>query len=38
MQVGLGDGSVRVVGSGVSPTTWNWACNPAAEDPPPSDW
>jgi prepilin-type N-terminal cleavage/methylation domain-containing protein len=38
MQVALGDGSVRVVGSGVSPTTWNWACNPVATDPPPSDW
>ena len=38
LQVALGDGSVRVVGPGVSPTTWNWACNPASADPPPSDW
>jgi prepilin-type N-terminal cleavage/methylation domain-containing protein len=38
MEVALGDGSVRAVGPGLSPATWNWACNPATGDPPPSDW
>src|SRR5262249_35058148 len=35
---GLGDGSVRTVGSGLSPTTWNLACNPSDGAPLPSDW
>jgi prepilin-type N-terminal cleavage/methylation domain-containing protein len=38
MVVSLGDGSVRIVGPDVSPTTWCWACNPSTGDPPPSDW
>jgi prepilin-type N-terminal cleavage/methylation domain-containing protein len=38
MLVALGDGSVRGVGSDVSATTWNWACNPVSGDVPPSDW
>jgi prepilin-type N-terminal cleavage/methylation domain-containing protein len=38
MLVCLGDGSVRSITPGMSPTTWNWACNPVATDPTPSDW
>jgi len=38
MQVGLGDGSVRGVGSGVSVTTWANACNPNDGTPLGSDW
>jgi prepilin-type N-terminal cleavage/methylation domain-containing protein len=38
MQVCLGDGSVRGINPGMSPTTWNWACDPANANPPPSDW
>ena len=38
MEVALGDGSVRPISNGISPTTWNWACNPVAADPPPLDW
>jgi prepilin-type N-terminal cleavage/methylation domain-containing protein len=37
-QVGLGDGSVRSVNSGVSAGTWNWACDPQNGAPPPADW
>jgi prepilin-type N-terminal cleavage/methylation domain-containing protein len=36
-QVGLGDGSVRNVGT-VAPTTWNWAGDPNSPLAPPSDW
>ncbi|HEY7423073.1 MAG TPA: DUF1559 domain-containing protein [Gemmataceae bacterium] len=38
MVVGLADGSVRLVGSGVSQTTWYQACNPADGMPLGSDW
>jgi prepilin-type N-terminal cleavage/methylation domain-containing protein len=38
MQVGLGDGSVRSVSSGVSFNTWYLACNPADGQVMPSDW
>jgi prepilin-type N-terminal cleavage/methylation domain-containing protein len=37
-QVGLGDGSVRNVSNGISPTTWNWAGDPNSILAPPSDW
>ncbi|HEY7429027.1 MAG TPA: DUF1559 domain-containing protein [Gemmataceae bacterium] len=36
--VGLADGSVRMVGSGVSQFTWSNACNPADHNPLGSDW
>jgi prepilin-type N-terminal cleavage/methylation domain-containing protein len=38
MQVAMGDGSVRMVGAGVSNNTWYRACNPADGQPMPSDW
>jgi hypothetical protein len=38
MQVGLGDGSVRSINSGITQQAWNWACNPTATDPPPASW
>jgi hypothetical protein len=38
MQVGLGDGSVRGVSSGVSVTTWTNACIPNDGNPLGSDW
>src|SRR5262249_45080642 len=38
MVVGMTDGSVRSVGSGVSQPTWYYACNPADGMPLPSDW
>jgi len=38
MMVGLADGSVRGVGSGVSGTTWWAACTPALGDMLGSDW
>jgi prepilin-type N-terminal cleavage/methylation domain-containing protein len=38
MQVGLGDGSVRGVSSGVSVTTWTNACTPNDGNPLGSDW
>jgi len=38
MQIGLGDGSVRTVSSGVSPTTFWAACTPAAGDLLPGNW
>jgi hypothetical protein len=38
MQVGLGDGSVRTVTSGVSPRTWYRACDPADGQYMPPDW
>jgi prepilin-type N-terminal cleavage/methylation domain-containing protein len=38
MQVGLGDGSVRSINSGITQQAWNWACNPTATDPPPAGW
>lgn len=36
--VGMGDGSVRSVASGVSPATWWAACTPAGRDMLGSDW
>jgi len=38
MNVGLGDGSVRGVGSGVSINTWVYACVPNDGNPLGSDW
>lgn len=38
MMVGLGDGSVRFVAAGVSPTTWAYACDPRDGNPMGSDW
>jgi hypothetical protein len=38
MQVGLGDGSVRSVTSGISLATWQAACHPADGVPLGSDW
>jgi hypothetical protein len=38
MQVGIGDGSVRGVASGISPTTWVNACTPNDGNPLGSDW
>jgi prepilin-type N-terminal cleavage/methylation domain-containing protein len=38
MLVCLGDGSVRSISPGMSAPTWNWACNPMDENPPPADW
>jgi prepilin-type N-terminal cleavage/methylation domain-containing protein len=36
--VGLGDGSVRNVGSGISPLTWAIVCTPAGGDVAGNDW
>jgi prepilin-type N-terminal cleavage/methylation domain-containing protein len=38
MIVGLGDGSVKSVSSGISTTTWTNACNPRSGNPLGSDW
>jgi prepilin-type N-terminal cleavage/methylation domain-containing protein len=38
MEVGMGDGSVRNVGGGVSVTTWTAACTPAGGDILGPDW
>jgi prepilin-type N-terminal cleavage/methylation domain-containing protein len=38
IQVTLGDGSVRLVTSGISQSTWNWACDPLNPNPTPADW
>ncbi len=38
MQVGLADGSVRAITSGISPSTWWAACTPQAGDLLGSDW
>ena len=38
INVCLGDGSVRFVGAGISPTTWANACNPADGIPLANDW
>jgi hypothetical protein len=38
MQVGLGDGSVRSISSGVSFNTFYLACNPTDGQVLPSDW
>lgn len=38
MLVCMGDGSVRSVSPGVSPATWNWACNPGDDNALPVDW
>jgi hypothetical protein len=38
MQAGLGDGSVRTVSSGVSPTTWYLANHPSDGQSMPADW
>jgi prepilin-type N-terminal cleavage/methylation domain-containing protein len=34
----LGDGSVRFVSQGISPTTWAYACDPRDGNAMPSDW
>jgi prepilin-type N-terminal cleavage/methylation domain-containing protein len=36
--VALGDGSVRGLSTGISPTTWWYACCPIDGQPMPSDW
>jgi prepilin-type N-terminal cleavage/methylation domain-containing protein len=38
IQVGMGDGSVRFVSQGISPTTWFAACTPAGSDILGADW
>jgi prepilin-type N-terminal cleavage/methylation domain-containing protein len=38
MQVGLGDGSVRGVSTGVSQLTWSYACTPNDGNPLGADW
>jgi prepilin-type N-terminal cleavage/methylation domain-containing protein len=38
IQVGMGDGSVRAVNTGVSASTWYYACYPADGMPLGSDW
>jgi prepilin-type processing-associated H-X9-DG protein len=38
MNVGLGDGSVRVVAASISASTWANACNPQDGNPVGSDW
>jgi prepilin-type N-terminal cleavage/methylation domain-containing protein len=38
IQACLGDGSVRGINAGVSPTTWWWACTPAGGEVLGSDW
>jgi prepilin-type N-terminal cleavage/methylation domain-containing protein len=38
MIVGLGDGSVRTVSSGISVTTWRTVCDPTINIPVGSDW
>ncbi len=38
LMVGMADGSIRVVNSGVSPGTWWAACTPASGDVLGSDW
>jgi prepilin-type N-terminal cleavage/methylation domain-containing protein len=38
MQVGLGDGSVRSVNSGISKVSWLAVCIPTSTDVPGSDW
>ena len=38
MAVGLADGSVRLVASGINQTTWYYACHPADGTPLGSDW
>jgi hypothetical protein len=38
INVGLGDGSVRFVAQGVSPTTWFYATTPAGGEVLGSDW
>ena len=38
IMVGLGDGSVRLVNSGISATTWSNACTPADGNPLGTDW
>jgi prepilin-type N-terminal cleavage/methylation domain-containing protein len=37
-QIGLCDGSVKSLPSTIAITSWNWACDPSAQAPPPSDW
>ena len=38
IQVGLGDGSVRTLSSGVSPATWAAALTPAGGETLGNDW
>ncbi|MGH7225122.1 MAG: H-X9-DG-CTERM domain-containing protein, partial [Gemmataceae bacterium] len=38
INVGMADGSVRMVAQGISGNTWYHACNPQDGLPLPSDW
>ena len=38
INVGLGDGSVRTVNSGIAPSTWWYAMTPSNGDQSGSDW
>jgi len=38
INVGLGDGSVRFVRQGVTPTTWWWALTPSGGEVLSNDW
>jgi prepilin-type N-terminal cleavage/methylation domain-containing protein/prepilin-type processing-associated H-X9-DG protein len=38
INVGMGDGSVRLVAQGISPTTWFYACTPQSGDLLGPDW
>jgi prepilin-type N-terminal cleavage/methylation domain-containing protein/prepilin-type processing-associated H-X9-DG protein len=38
INVGMGDGSVRFVAQGISPTTWWYACTPNGQEVLGSDW
>ena len=38
LQVGMGDGSVHQVGTGISAATWNATLQPNSGDSPGSDW
>jgi prepilin-type N-terminal cleavage/methylation domain-containing protein len=38
MVVGMGDGSTRIVGAGISTRTWEWACYPNDGKVLPPDW
>ena len=38
MVIGMADGSVRTISSGISQTTWYYACQPTDHRPLGSDW
>lgn len=38
MVVGMGDGSIRIVSSGISTRTWEYACYPKDGVVLPGDW